>query len=76
HAGRKLLDADVARLRASYPDVFASDGAGALWRIFISLALSGLFAYSVYRLEIDPQRLLKGFGSLWHFLTLMVPPAA
>lgn len=40
--------------------------------VVAALALLGL---GIWRLEIDPARLLSGLGQLLHFLTLMVPPA-
>jgi len=45
------------------------------------LLVGGLFAFGavllgigVWRLQVDPSRLLSGFGQLLHFLTLMLPP--
>lgn len=34
-----------------------------------------LLGFGIWRLDIEPARLLSGFGQLLHFLTLMVPPA-
>lgn len=39
------------------------------------LAALALLGVGIWRLEIDPARLLSGLGQLLHFLTLMVPPA-
>lgn len=48
----------------------------ALVATLVVLGLTALFAYAVVRLEIMPERLLKGLGSLAHFITLMFPPSA
>lgn len=42
----------------------------------IVLGLIGLFVYAVVRLEVLPDRLLKGLGALAHMTALMVPPTA
>lgn len=67
---------DMAGLHARHPEVFAGSRRTLALRIATLGLLIGLFGYSVYRLDIAPDRLLKGLGSLWHFLTLMVPPTA
>lgn len=42
----------------------------------IVMGMGGVFVYAVMRLEIMPERLLKGLGALVHFTTLMLPPTA
>jgi phosphonate transport system permease protein len=61
-------------LRASYPDAFREATAGRAMVLGTVLLGTALLALGVWRLEIDPARLLSGFGQLLHFLTLMVPP--
>jgi phosphonate transport system permease protein len=73
---RKVVDTDLARLRASHPDVFASGGGTLFLRILIFVVLAGLFVYSIVRLEIEPQRFLRGLRSLGDFVVLMIPPTA
>ena len=73
----RLRDAALARLpalRGAYPDQFRALTPG-------RLLVGGIFAFGtvllgigIWRLEIDPSRLLSGFGQLLHFLTLMLPP--
>jgi len=62
-------------LRASYPEQFRSVTSGRVTVVAVWLAGTALLFLGVWRLDIDPSRLLSGFGQLLHFLTLMVPPA-
>ena len=78
-AGRGSLAAAArARLpviRDTYPDQFRAVTPTRGMVVGVILAMAALFALGVWRLEIDPSRLLSGLGQLLHFLTLMVPPA-
>jgi phosphonate transport system permease protein len=73
-----LAEAARARLpviRAMHPRYFRRVTPGqaavfAVWLLGTVLLFTG-----VWRLEIDPSRLLSGFGQLLNFLALMVPPA-
>jgi phosphonate transport system permease protein len=62
-------------LRAAHPAQFRAVTPTRLLTSAVLLGMAGLFALGVWRLEIDTSRLLSGFGQLFHFLTLMVPPA-
>lgn len=76
-APRRLTDAARARLpvlRASHPEQFRTLTTGRLTAAAVLFGLAGIFALGVWRLEIDPARLLSGVGQLFHFLTLMIPP--
>jgi phosphonate transport system permease protein len=78
-APRGQLEAEArARLpviRDAHPAFFRAVTATRAAVVATLLGLLALFALGVWRLEIEPARLLSGFGQLLHFLTLMVPPA-
>jgi phosphonate transport system permease protein len=72
--------AEVARdrlpaLRAAYPEQFRRLTAGRVAAFSIWLLGTLLLALGVWRLGIEPARLLAGFGQLLGFLALMIPPA-
>lgn len=73
-----LTEAARARLpmlRAAYPAQFRALTPGRVTTAAVLTAALALFGFGVWRLEIDASRLLSGVGQLFHFLTLMVPPA-
>ncbi|MBY0330958.1 MAG: phosphonate ABC transporter, permease protein PhnE [Acetobacteraceae bacterium] len=77
-AGGQLALAARARLpviRAAHPDQFRAVTPTRLTVAAVILAMAALLGFGIWRLEIEPARLLSGFGQLLHFLTLMVPPA-
>lgn len=68
--------ARLPALRMTYPAEFrrvTPGRAGLLGLFVLGTVLLGL---GVSRLEIEPSRLLSGFGQLLHFLMLMLPPEA
>ncbi len=74
--GSQLLKVEFERLHATHPEVFRSRPGELSIRIAVGSALAGLLIYSVLRLDIAPDKVLKGLGALAHFLTLMMPPDA
>jgi len=72
---REAARARLPVLRAAHPAQFRAVTPGRLLTAAVLFGMAGLFALGVWRLEIDTSRLLSGFGQLFHFLTLMVPPA-
>ena len=71
-----LLSTDAARLQAAHGDTLRWHPRRFIASLLTAIVLAGLFAHAVIRLEIMPERLLKGLGALAHFLTLMLPPTA
>jgi phosphonate transport system permease protein len=74
----QLAAAARARLpviRAAHPEQFRALTPSRAAVAGTVLAMAALLALGVWRLQIDPSRLLSGLGQLGHFLTLMVPPA-
>lgn len=69
-----VLPVDLARLKAEHSAVFKPQRGRSLLRLAIAALIGGLFVYAVVRLEIQPDRLFKGFATLGHFVTLMFPP--
>jgi phosphonate transport system permease protein len=72
----ELLASDAARLHSQHRDKLRWQPRRLIVTLLAIAALAGLFTYAVIRLEIMPERLLKGLGALAHFLTLMMPPTA
>jgi phosphonate transport system permease protein len=72
---REAARARLPVLRASHPEQFRAVTPTRLAVVAVLLGMAGLLALGVWRLEIDTSRLLSGFGQLFHFLTLMIPPA-
>ena len=73
----RIRDEALARLpalRAAYPAEFRAVTPGRAMVTASFLFGTVLLGIGIWRLEIDPARLLSGFGQLLHFLTLMVPP--
>ncbi|MFY7962226.1 MAG: phosphonate ABC transporter, permease protein PhnE, partial [Elsteraceae bacterium] len=67
--------ADLPALQERFPERFRPN---ARTRIMVWGTLGLLLALvllALWRLEIDASRLLSGFGRLFHFLGLMVPPS-
>ena len=67
--------AELPALQRKFPERFRPD---AKTRIMVWGTLALLLAFfllALWRLEIDTSRLLSGFGRLFHFLGLMVPPS-
>ncbi|MDX2204301.1 MAG: phosphonate ABC transporter, permease protein PhnE [Hyphomicrobiaceae bacterium] len=73
---RTALTADLQALRSAHPHVFRPSLSASLLRAGLLALVVGLFVYSVIRLDIAPERILKGFAALGHFVTLMFPPSA
>jgi phosphonate transport system permease protein len=72
-----LAEAARARLpaiRAAHPEHFRRVTPTRLTVALVVAALTALFAFGVWRLDMDPARLLAGFGQLMTFLGLMFPP--
>jgi phosphonate transport system permease protein len=61
-------------LRLAYPAQFRAVTPGRLQAGGLLLCGTLLLGFGLWRLEIEPSRLLSGFGQLLHFLTLMLPP--
>jgi len=75
---RRMVRAAMARLpelRAAHPAQFRDVTSGRLVAVAVIGILAGLFALGVWRLEIDVARVLNGFGQLFGFVGLMLPPA-
>jgi phosphonate transport system permease protein len=72
---REAARARLPVLRASHPEQFRAVTPTRLAVVAVLLGMAGLLALGVWRLEIDTSRLLSGLGQLFHFLTLMIPPA-
>lgn len=74
----QLVEAAQARLpviRDAHPEYFRTITPTRVTVVGVILAMTALLGFGIWRLEIDPARLLSGLGQLLHFLTLMVPPA-
>ncbi len=72
-----MHDQALARLqglRHRHPQHFRTLTPHRLVVALSSALLLGLLALGVWRLQIEPSRLLQGSERLLHFLTLMVPP--
>jgi phosphonate transport system permease protein len=61
-------------LRLAYPAQFRVITPGRLQAGGLCLGATLLLGLGLWRLQIDPSRLLSGFGQLVHFLGLMLPP--
>jgi phosphonate transport system permease protein len=61
-------------LRLAHPGQFRAFTSGRLQAGGLLLSGTLLLAFGLWRLQIEPSRLLSGFGQLLHFLTLMLPP--
>lgn len=70
------LSADVERIRKLHGDKLRAQPRKMIAVAVVILAQVALLAYAVVRLEILPERLLKGLWSLVQFVTLMMPPSA
>jgi phosphonate transport system permease protein len=66
--------ARLPELRTRYPQVFRAVTPMRLGVVGAFLFGTVLLILGITRLEIVPARLLSGFGQLFHFLTLMLPP--
>ena len=71
---RAAARARLPVLRAAYPAQFRAPTAGRAAVAGVFLLGTLLLGLGVWRLQIEPSRLLSGLGQLLHFLTLMVPP--
>jgi phosphonate transport system permease protein len=72
---REAARARLPVLRAAHPAEFRAITPARLATLAVLLAMTGLFALGVWRLEIDTARLLSGVGRLLDFVVLMIPPA-
>jgi len=66
--------ARLPELRARHPGVFRAITPMRAGVVGAFLFGTVLLAYGIWRLDIEPARLLSGFGQLFHFVTLMLPP--
>ena len=76
-SGTALRAAALARLpalRLAYPQQFRAITPGRLQVGGLFLAGTLLLGFGIWRLQVDPARLISGFGQLLHFLGLMLPP--
>jgi phosphonate transport system permease protein len=71
---REIALADLPGLRARHPQQFRLLTPGRLRAGAALLAVAALLALGLWRMEIEPARLLTGIGQLLHFLRLMLPP--
>jgi phosphonate transport system permease protein len=74
----QLAAAARARLpviRAAHPEQFRTVTPTRAAVAGTVLAMAALLALGLWRLQVDPSRLLSGLGQLLRFLALMVPPA-
>lgn len=67
--------ARLAAIRAAHPEQFRRVTPTRLWVCGTVAVLAGLFALGVWRLDIDFDRLVAGFGQLFTFVGMMFPPA-
>lgn len=74
HPVRVAALARLPALRGTYPEVFRAVTRGRVAAVGTWLAGTLLLSLGVWRLGIEPARLLSGFGQMLHFLTLMLPP--
>ena len=61
-------------LRLAHPAQFRVITPGRLQAAVLLLCGTLLLGLGIWRLQIEPSRLLSGFGQLLHFLALMLPP--
>ncbi|MFC0408337.1 phosphonate ABC transporter, permease protein PhnE [Roseomonas elaeocarpi] len=66
--------AECESIAARHPAAFRALPAGRRDALIITTLMLALLALGIWRLGIEPWRLLSGFGQLLHFLTLMLPP--
>ncbi len=66
--------AALPALRARHPQHFAAITPGRMRAAWMVAAALAVVALGIWRMEIDPARLLSGFGRLLHFVSLMLPP--
>ncbi|MFC7473327.1 phosphonate ABC transporter, permease protein PhnE [Dankookia sp. GCM10030260] len=71
---RAAAEARLPALRLAQPEQFRTVTAARLRAAGLLLAGTALLALGIWRLQVDPARLLSGFGRLLHFLALMLPP--
>jgi len=74
HPVRAAALARLPALRGTYPEVFRAMPPGRAAVLGVFLAGTALLFLGVWRLDIEPARLLSGFGQMVHFLGLMLPP--
>lgn len=67
---------DMAHLKIAHRAIFRGRVHATLFNLAVAGLVVALFVYALFRLDIQADRLLKGFASLGHFVTLMVPPSA
>lgn len=61
-------------LRGSYPEAFQAMTRNRAAVLALFATGTVLLAFGIWRLGVEPARLLSGFGQMWHFLGLMLPP--
>ncbi len=71
---REMAVAGLPGLRLRHPGQFRLVTPGRLRAGAVVLALLAVLGLGLWRMEIQPARLLSGFGQLLHFLRLMLPP--
>lgn len=71
---RQAAIADLPRLRARHPEIFAPDMRRRAVTIGVLVGLIGLFAFGLWRLDFSILAILRGIGRLGQFVGLMLPP--
>jgi len=66
--------AQLPALRRRYPAAFRAVTPTRIGVVALLVFGTLLLGLGVWRLEIEPSRLLSGLGQLFHFITLMLPP--
>lgn len=67
--------ARLPELRARHAEQFRRLTPGRMTAAAVLAVMAFLFGFGVWRLEIDPARLLSGVGQMFHFVGQMIPPA-
>lgn len=74
HRLRSVALDRLPMLRLAHPDQFRTLSPGRLQAAALLLGGTLLLGLGIWRLQIEPSRLVSGFGQLLHFITLMLPP--
>lgn len=65
-----------AKIRVAFPDAFRPRLMARAARLALVFAAAALFAFSLYWVDLSPERLAKGVARLGQFVILMLPPDA
>jgi phosphonate transport system permease protein len=71
----RVIEADIAALRARHPSVFRGDPLGRALHIGTIVAALGLLIYGLWHLDVSPAKIWNGLGQLGPIVGLMMPPS-